>query len=122
MLRSVGHRLSSKKPLEKCGIELQICPVGVVFARIPQRLLPCLCGRPPIGQEFSDFAKCGVRQQSLTRGKARQVAGRIAILGLKKDSRQTTGGGDSQYAAEYSDDSRGASQIVLRSEERRVGG
>src|ERR1019366_8210763 len=114
MLRSVGHRLTSKKPLEECGIELQICPVGVVFACIPQRLRLCLCVLPAIGQEFSDFAKCGVRQQSLTRGKARQVAGRITMLGLKKDSRQTTGGGDSQYAAEYSDDSGPAPQTVLQ--------
>src|ERR1700674_5316721 len=102
MLRSVGHRFRSKKALEKCGAEIQICSVGIVFARIPQRLRPCLCIRLPIGQDLCDFAKCGVRQQSLTRAKARQVAGRVAMLGLKKDSGQTTGGGYSQYAAEYS--------------------
>jgi hypothetical protein len=46
MVHPVGHGLSSKMALEKSGIELQLFPVGMVFAFTP---------------EFSDFAKCGVR-------------------------------------------------------------
>jgi hypothetical protein len=114
MILYVGYRLIPEKALEECGAEIQICAVGVIFARIPQRLGSCLCVCLPIGQHIPDFAKCGVREQSLTGRKASEVGGREALLGHQKNGWQTTGGGDSKYAAEYADDDGRPAQIVLQ--------